>query len=235
MFCVSVLRRALAGAVLALWAGSAQAADHSWSLRSTLDDHRARSGPPPAPFVHDDDLGSVFEESGDRAFMLFGGAAVSKRLKEIAVADVGPGDIVGGLVGLSYSQRLARYGGFSLEGEVGVAFQATVADEPHEAQGWAALFLRYDDFPWNHIVRTSVALSTGVNFATRAPGHEIKGKEGHSVGLLHYLAPEITFAAPSRPNQELVGRIHHRSPAWGTFGCQSCAANYVTVGLRSRF
>jgi hypothetical protein len=52
---------------------------------------------------------------------------------------------------------------------------------------------------------------------------------------MHYLAPEITLAAPSRPDLELVFRFHHRSGVWGIVSDAWGGAQYASVGLRLRF
>jgi hypothetical protein len=44
---------------------------------------------------------------------------------------------------------------------------------------------------------------------------------------------EATFAVPSYPYVQLVGRIHHRSGAFGLFGdAQESGSNTVGLGFR---
>ena len=52
---------------------------------------------------------------------------------------------------------------------------------------------------------------------------------------MHFFSPEITFAAPSRPNVELVLRFHHRSGVFGLVSDAWGGAQYASVGLRVRF
>jgi len=68
------------------------------------------------------------------------------------------------LVAGDVSRRLLRSGNFILEGEVGVGYRFPQANA---GEGWAALFLRYDGFFWNHIVFTTVAISTGLSFVEK--------------------------------------------------------------------
>jgi hypothetical protein len=53
--------------------------------------------------------------------------------------------------------------------------------------------------------------------------------------VMHFFSPEITLAAPSRPNVELVLRFHHRSGVWGLVSDAWGGAQYASVGLRVRF
>ena len=140
------------------------------------------------------------------------------------------------LVAGDVSRRLLRSGNFILEGEVGVGYRFPQANA---GEGWAALFLRYDGFFWNHIVFTTVAISTGLSFVEKVSDVEryAGGDRGNPNGshLLHYLAPEITFALPDYRQHELVIRYHHRSGVFGTFNGVWGGSNVVTTGYRYRF
>lgn len=82
----------------------------------------------------------------------------------------------------------------------------------NETEAWAAVFFRWTQFTRNSIVRTSLAVSNGLNWATSVHQQEedLAGIPGGS-RLLHFLSPEITFALPQAPNWELLLRFHHRS------------------------
>ncbi len=146
--------------------------------------------------------------------------------------DYGDNYLVAGAV----SRRLLRSGNFILDGEVGVGYRFPQVNAP---EGWAALFLRYDGFFWNHIVFTTVAISTGLSFVEKVSDVErdAGGDRGNPNGshLLHYLAPEITFALPDYRQHELVIRYHHRSGVFGTFNGVWGGSNVVTTGYRYRF
>ena len=38
------------------------------------------------------------------------------------------------------------------------------------AHVWGATYFRYDDFPWNHLVHTSMAISVGLNYISDEDG-----------------------------------------------------------------
>jgi hypothetical protein len=132
----------------------------------------------------------------------------------------------------------------SIEGEIGLGQRF---GSLHQTEGWGALYVRWGYFPWNGIVLTSVAVSTGLNYASSSTPSEIYLTPGsRSTRLLHYLSPEITFAQPQAPNTEIVVRLHHRSgggfyfgdnfPVYGrTFRGNAGGTQYLTFGLRQRF
>lgn len=132
--------------------------------------------------------------------------------------------------GGSISRRIGQLGkGFTFELEGGAGYRFSNEDA---GEFWGALFARYDRFPWSDKVYTTIAISTGLNYATRVS--EIEYDE-HNSKLLHYLAPEITVASPNHKNLEGVLRMHHRSGVFGLFDGVRSGTNVVTLGLRKRF
>jgi hypothetical protein len=137
-----------------------------------------------------------------------------------------------GFTGIALSREVARFHeAFSIEIEIGAG--GRFGSDYDAAEAWLAAFLRYDRFPWNDVVRTTVAVSTGVNVISHLPPDEV-GEDDNS-RLLHYFSPEITFALPDHPNNELVLRWHHRSGVFGTFGGVRGGSNVVALGLRHRW
>ena len=138
--------------------------------------------------------------------------------------------------GLVISRKVARlYRHFTVESEAGIGFRFGQTDA---GEGWAALYLRFDAFPWNRWIRTTAGLSTGLNFLTDLPRPETApggDSEEHTSRILHYFSPEITFARPEHPSQELVIRYHHRSGVAGTFGGVWGGSNVLSAGFRLRF
>ena len=170
--------------------------------------------------------------------MAFGGRWVEDGMQEILFEQLRPpnrwefGDSY--LIGVNASRRVATLlDVVDIEAEAGIAKRFGVVDE---AELWGALFFRYSNFPWNSYVRTTVAVSTGLNFATGIAERERENaRSGAGDRMLHYLAPEITFARPSRPDQELVFRFHHRSGAFGLISDVGGGVHFGTVGFRQRF
>lgn len=138
--------------------------------------------------------------------------------------------------GAAVSRRLYRAYSIDIELEGGAGYQYAVRNENDSGQIWGALYFRYDFFPWNHLIYTTVAISTGLNYSFRETAHEkAEDRDDGTYRLQHYLSPEITLAHPDYREWEAVFRLHHRSGVFGLFGCDKCGSNMVTVGVRSRF
>jgi hypothetical protein len=148
-------------------------------------------------------------------------------------------------IGGSLSRVLGEAGEFAaLEIESGAGQRFGLL---HEEEAWIALYARWKYFPWNDYLRTSVAVSTGLSYASAVPTYEIvESGNGQGQRLLHYFSPEATFALPSKPDIELVIRYQHRSgggeffgnnfPIYGSLfhGIQG-GVQYLTVGVRQHF
>lgn len=106
-------------------------------------------------------------------------------------------------------------------------------DPVYEYDGY--IILRWTKFPWRKYLRTSLAAGEGVSYASHVPYVEQCVNSTNSRRLLNYLMFEVTFALPKYPDVELVGRIHHRSKAYGVFGNGNAGSNDVGVGVRYYF
>jgi hypothetical protein len=110
-----------------------------------------------------------------------------------------------------------------------------------ETEAWVALYARWVRFPWNDFLRTSLAVSTGLNFASDiALYEETRGKVPGGSRLQHYFSPEITFGLPDKPDVDLVFRFHHRSGGAivgnkTLFNGTDGGVQHFVIGLRYRF
>lgn len=120
-----------------------------------------------------------------------------------------------------------------VEGEAGLSLR--FGDE-QLGEGWVGAFLRYDNLPWNDYVYTTFAVNTGVSYLTEASEFE-RSRDANleAAKLLHFMAPEITFASPDNKNLEWLIRYHHRSGVFGTFDGVVSGSTFITTGLRVRF
>lgn len=169
--------------------------------------------------------------------MIFGGRLSEHEIAGIINPTKPPSYTRANFVGLALSREVYRWKGFSIDLEGGIGYQfAPSSDNNSTGHVWGAAYLRYNDFPWNHIVHTSVAGSVGLNYVNRITRFETdETTSGQPQKLLHYFSPEIAFSLPERRDLELVLRIHHRSSAKGVFGCGGCGSNIPTIGLRKAF
>ncbi len=176
----------------------------------------------------------------DCSLTIFGGhSAAPMSMQDVLSSATFPSEWDWGnsdIAGLYISRPIMQYKDwFTLDAEIGVAKRF---GEETETEFWTAIFLRWRKFPWNHIVKTTIGASTGINYATGVSGYELEKAATHDSSgsnLLHFFSPEITFALPEHDNVELVFRFHHRSGVWGTFNGVHGGSHFGTVGIRFRF
>lgn len=103
-------------------------------------------------------------------------------------------------------------------------------------EAWTALFIRYDGFPWNDRVYTTIAVNTGLSLLTEESDFErARDENDKNTVLLHYMGPEITFADPNNKDLELMVRFHHRSGVFGLFDGVVSGSTFISSGVRVRF
>lgn len=165
------------------------------------------------------------------------GAFIQTTLTDIATLQALPYEIDLNddfIAGITASRRIVTfYDHFHIEAEVGVAQRF---GDQNEQEFWVAPYLRYDGFFWNKYLYTSIAINTGLSYATGVSA--IEDERGGQAGgdqFLHFLSPEITFALPNFEAYQATVRIHHRSGAFGVVSDTTGGAQYLTFGLRKRF
>lgn len=174
----------------------------------------------------------------DWGIMVFGGASAGRTRLVQLIPMPWSGDYGDNyFVGTALSRRLIQlHRNWKIEGEIGAGYCFKQVNSP---EGWVALFMRFDGFPWNRWLYTTVAASIGLSYVDEVSDVEkdSAGDRGNPNGshLLHYFAPEITFADPERRDWEYVIRHHHRSGIAGLFNGVWGGSNVTTVGVRHRF
>ena len=129
-----------------------------------------------------------------------------------------------------------KSGYLDFEVEGGAGYQFAEGSENDSGQVWVGFYARYDNFPWNDVIKTTIAVNTGLNYSFKKTAFEESFSSSQGTkNLLHYLAPEVTFAVPEYDDFEAVFRLHHRSAVNGLFGCTNCRNNMVTFGIRGKF
>ncbi len=137
------------------------------------------------------------------------------------------------LVAADFGRELTRLFGNSLSLDVTGQVVQHFGDQDH-TEFTAALALRWNDFPWNKLLNTTIAVGEGLSFATKIPALEEERRDNTSQ-LLNFLLFEITFALPQHPNWLLVGRINHRSGVFGLFNGVVEGSNNYAIGIRHKF
>jgi hypothetical protein len=101
---------------------------------------------------------------------------------------------------------------------------------------WGAVFFRYHGFPWDGTLLTTMAVSTGLNWASEVTAAEQdRARDDEGSQLMHFFSPEVTLALPSHPDIELLVRLHHRSGVFGLVSDAWGGAQYLSAGVRVRF
>ena len=137
------------------------------------------------------------------------------------------------LISGSFDRKILTFGSHvEVDAEVGVGKRFGIL---HEEEIWGALYFRLKRFPWDDYVRTTVAGSTGVDYATAVPLFEMNRTHGPGDNFLHYLSPELTLGLPQYPDLDFVARIHHRSGGeLAIFNHTGGGAQYGEFGFRYR-
>ncbi len=176
--------------------------------------------------------------AGDCGVAIYWGTYVNDALGDLLLDPESPGAWnyqPDHLVATAISRDAAQFfhGHLHLEPEVGIGQRYGIQDE---TEVWGALFFRYRGFPWDRWLITTVAASTGLNYASDVSEVEKdRARDGEGSRLMHFFSPEVTFALPSHPDKELMLRFHHRSGVFGLVSDAWGGAQYATVGLRVRF
>lgn len=98
------------------------------------------------------------------------------------------------------------------------------------------LIIRWNTFPWDRFIDTSVAFGDGLSIATETPDLEKARYGGDKAGAaLNFVMLELTLALPEHPNFQFVNRFQHRSGAFGLINDAGDASTAFVWGLKFRF
>ena len=146
------------------------------------------------------------------------------------------------LWGVGLNKRLLRAGPLALEFDSN-ALLHHAAEQPGGEFNQPVPYANtpaqtFGEFTWSFGVRAwlqpwlSLAFFEGVSLNTHVSNYEKTFREDYST-FLNYLGFEVE--ALIKPEWSLVGRIHHRSGAYGTYSGVSEGSNAYLVGMRYRF
>jgi hypothetical protein len=146
------------------------------------------------------------------------------------------------LWGVGLNKRLLRAGPFALEFDSN-ALVHNAAEQPGGEFNQDVPFANtpaqtFGEFTWSFGVRAwlqpwlSLAFFEGVSVYTDVSNYEKTFRENYTT-FLNYLGFEVE--ALIKPEWSIVGRIHHRSGAYGTYSGVSEGSNAYLIGMRYRF
>lgn len=135
------------------------------------------------------------------------------------------------LAAVTLAHRVGRYRdklSYELEGQVVRHF-----DEQDHWEINALGTLRWEPFPWDESLDTSIAFGLGPSWASEKPPTEVEN-EGDTEQLLVYWMIEFAFSLPGNKQWAFITRIHHRSEAYGVVADKG-GSNALALGLKYRF
>ena len=99
----------------------------------------------------------------------------------------------------------------------------------------AAASLRWQSFPWDRYVNSTLSYGLGPSYAERRPPIEQRS-DRDPTHVLVFMPVEITFGPPEKYDLpwEVLLRVHHRSGAYGVVS-DAGGSNIISTGLRFRF
>jgi hypothetical protein len=161
---------------------------------------------------------------------LYGGVMTDDNWRQSLSGQAGLVDshIVVGALGWTFYRPASRL--WSLELEANVARHFGIQD--HYEFNAPVLTLRWDYFPWDKVLDTSLAYGLGPSYATKLPEYE-RQKSGDTEQFLLFWHIEAAFGLPDS-NWSTIFRLHHRSSGYGMFADKG-GSNILTMGLRYEF
>jgi len=92
---------------------------------------------------------------------------------------------------------------------------------------------RWEKFPWDDTIDTSLAFGMGPSYATDEPEVEIDNNDETSKFLVYWMI-ELALTLPDHPQTAFIARLHHRSNAWGLIN-KDGGSNGIGFGLKYRY
>jgi len=136
--------------------------------------------------------------------------------------------ILAGAVGWTFHRPASRQ--WSLELEANVVRHFGIQD--HFELNAPVLTARWEDFPWDRYLDTSLAYGIGPSFASTTPEYE-RIRKGESDPVMLFWHIEAAFGLPGS-RWSTIFRLHHRSTGYGMFADEG-GSNILCLGLRYEF
>jgi len=97
----------------------------------------------------------------------------------------------------------------------------------------ASIVLRWDKFPWDHVVRTSVASGIGLSYWSKIYAMDIQRHPDRDRSHVKFNWPiQLTLASPARPEDQLILFVLHQS---GGHLFDRGGVNSIGMGYRRGF
>lgn len=136
-----------------------------------------------------------------------------------------------GAVALAFGREVTTLA----DDRIAIEVEGTVARHFGDQDHWEfaiPVIARWQAFPWNETVDTSIAWGAGLSWATEEPATEAERSDS-TQQLMIYWVLEAT-AGPPDADWEAVFRLHHRSGGYGLLTDEG-GSNGLGLGLKVRF
>lgn len=107
-----------------------------------------------------------------------------------------------------------------------------VGEQDHQ-EVVGVLVARWESFPWDHELDTSLSVGEGLSWASERPVKE-RQEDDNTAQLLNYVLFEVAASPGEKRRWEGYLRVHHRSGVFGTFSDVYGASNFIGLGIRYR-
>lgn len=97
----------------------------------------------------------------------------------------------------------------------------------------ALVILRWNWFPWNSYLNTSLGMGEGFSLASGHPSSETVS-QGIYAPFLNYLWIDLRFSIPALPEWGADIILHHRSGIYGLIAGVEGGSNYISFGVTRR-
>ena len=175
---------------------------------------------------------TVSAASGERDFAasVYGGVMTDEDWIHAISGQAGLEDsfILAAAAGWTFFRPASRQ--WSLELEANVVRHFGIQD--HFEFNAPVLTARWEDFPWDDVLDTSLAYGIGPSFASTTPEYE-RIRKGESDPVMLFWHIEAAFGLPGSPWSTFF-RLHHRSTGYGMFADDG-GSNILSLGLRYEF
>ena len=139
------------------------------------------------------------------------------------------------ILAIAPSKKLVNFLDNRLDLELETQLVQHFGDQTHLEVNPFVFILRWNAFPWNAYLPTTLAIGDGLSIATDTAEAEVARKQSADSRVLNYVMAEITLSLPEHPQWALVGRYHHRSGAFGAYNGVWDASTAFAAGLKYWF
>lgn len=150
--------------------------------------------------------------------------------------DIEDGPAGGEIYSLTAARRLGQFElelwGHTFHPQLELPLTLEIIDENSRSPFYglnASLVVRWEEFPWNHVIKTTLATGVGLSYDDKIYLIDISRHPGEDRSHLKFNWPiQLTFSLPAHPDHQLMVYIAHQSGGeiFDTGGVNSLGIGY---------